>query len=338
MIELASFLNLLISSLTLGATYALGAIGVTLVFSILRFAHFAHGELMILGAFFAFAITELFPGAGPALGLPTAFVLLPVAMALTGLAGMGIDRLFYQPLRRTNSKPIVFVMASLGVMLMLQGLIRLFYGTGTHSLYVDDQKEIFRLALDETVRRSRVTFTEPDILTLIAAVICVIALHLFLTRAKLGKGMRAMSEQPDLARISGVDTRRVVAATWIIGGALACAAGTLLTLDADLKPDRGFELILSIFAATIVGGVGSPYGAIAGGLLVAFAENLAVYTWHVPLQGLQKLTDQWFGPGFYEAPSFFLLIPTEYKTTVPFAILILVLVLRPTGLFRGKVI
>ncbi len=143
--ELVFFVNnVVISGLTIGSIYALGAVGITLIFSILRFAHFAHADLMTLGAFFAFFLTSLFPAAGPAIGLPTAFVMLPLAMALTALSAVYIDKAFYRPLRNHGVKPIVLVMASLGVTLMLQGLIRMFMGTGAPSLYIDDRKEIYR--------------------------------------------------------------------------------------------------------------------------------------------------------------------------------------------------
>jgi branched-chain amino acid transport system permease protein len=114
--------------------------------------------------------------------------------------------------------------------------------------------------------------------------IAVVALHLFLTRSRLGKAMRAMSDNPDLARITGINADHVVWATWAIGGSLAAAAGTLLSLDVTLKPDLSFNLLLPIFAAAIVGGVGKPYGAVAGGFVVGFAESLAVFNWAVLLR------------------------------------------------------
>ncbi len=337
--ELISFLNSgVVVSVANGAAYAMGAIGVTMVFSILRFAHFAHGELMTLGAFFTLALVEAVPGLGPAIGLPTGFVVLPAAMALTAVAAIGLDGMFYKPLRTAGSKPIVFVMASLAVTLMLQGLIRLFYGAGSQTLYVEDQRTVFRISFPEEFATRTMNINEAQILQIVMAVVCVLALHLFLTRAKLGKAMRAMSDEPDLARVSGVDTRRVVAATWVIAAALATAAGALLALDTDLKPDRSFNILLQIFAAAIVGGVGSPYGAIVGGFVVAFAENLAVFNWAVLLRPIERFTADLFGEALFEAPNILLLVSPGYKQVVPFVILMIVLSVRPTGLFRGKVI
>lgn len=337
--ELVAFIkDVIVPGLSTGSVYAMGAIGVTLIFSILRFAHFAHGELMTLGAFITLALTEAFPEVGPLVGLPTAFVLMPMSMLLTAVAAIGIDGVFYKPLRAASSKPIVYVMASIGVTLMLQGLIRLFFGTEAQSLYVGDTREVWRIAFPEDLTRRKININEARILVVITALVCVVALHVFLQKAKLGKAMRAMSDEPDLARISGVDTRRVVMATWIIGGALAAAAGTLLTLDSDLKPDRSFHLLLPIFAATIVGGVGSAYGAIVGGFLIAFAESLAIFNWAQPLRVLERATERWFGEALFDAPNILLIASPEYKLTVPFVILIVVLVVRPTGLLRGKVI
>ncbi|EXJ12936.1 MULTISPECIES: branched-chain amino acid ABC transporter permease [Nitrincola] len=330
--ELVFFINnVLISGAVIGSIYALGAVGITLIFSILRFAHFAHADLMTLGAFFAFFLTALFPAIGPALGLPTAFVMLPLAMGLTALTAVYLDKAFYKPLRAQGVKPIVLVMASLGVTLMLQGLIRMFMGTSSRSLYIDDRKGIHRIDVPFELANRPIVITDPQILLILFLVVAVIALHLFLTRSKLGKAMRAMSDNPDLARVSGINTQKVVTVTWIIAGSLAAAAGTLLSLDVSLKPDLSFMLLLPIFAAAIVGGVGHPYGALAGGFVIGFAETLSVFNWAVLLRPFR---DQlWF-----ELPANLAFVPTEYKITVPFFILLAILVWRPTGLFKGKVL
>ena len=145
--------------------------------------------------------------------------------------------------------------------------------------------------------------------------------------------MRAVSDNPDLARVSGISIDHVVRTTWIISGALAAAAGTLLALDVTLKPDLSFNLILPIFAAAIVGGIGQPYGAIAGGMLVGFTETLSVFNWAILLRPLKP-----YLPDFIELPSKLAFVPTEYKIVVPFFILIAVLIWRPTGIFRGRLL
>lgn len=328
--ELAFFINKgLISGLIIGSVYALGAVGVTLIFGILRFSHFAHGDMMTAGAFVALVCVSLFPAAGEALGLPAAFVLMPVAMVVTALLAMGLDRAFYAPLRAKKVKPVVIVMASIGVMLMLQGLIRLFAGTGTWQLETGGAKAIYRLPF---LGRD-IIITQPQALLIGFTIVAAIALHIFLTRSRMGKAMRAVSDNPDLARVSGISIDSVVRTTWIIAGALAAAGGTLLALDVTLKPDLSYNIILPIFAAAIVGGIGKPYGAIAGGMLVGFAETLSVFNWSVLLRPLRP-----YMPEFIEIPNRIAFVPTEYKIVVPFFILIAVLIWRPTGIFKGRVV
>ena len=323
--ELIFFFNtVLVSGTVLGSIYAIGAIGVTLIFGILRFAHFPHGDMMTAGAFVALVLVWLVPGAGAALGLPAAFVLLPVAMLITAAMAVGLDRVFYRPLRQAGAKPIVIVMASIGVMLMLQGLIRLFAGTDTRQLDEVGAKDIYRIPLGGR----DLVVTEPQLLLFATTIVAVVALHLFLTRSRTGKAMRAVSDNPDLARVSGISIDHVVRTTWIISGALAAAAGTLLALDVTLKPDLSFNLILPIFAAAIVGGIGQPYGAIAGGFVVGYAETLAVFNWSVLLRPLSGVLP-------FELPGTLAVVPTEYKLTVAFVILVVVLLVRPTGIFKG---
>ena len=159
-------------------------------------------------------------------------------------------------------------------------------------------------------------------------VIAVAALHSFLTRSRLGKAMRAMADNADLAQVSGINTKLVVRVTWIIAGALACMAGTMLALDVTLKPDLAFNIVLPIFAAAIVGGLGQAYGAIAGGFLIGFAETLAVFNWSTLLRPLQGILP-------FDLPANLAIVPTEYKLTVAFVILVIVLLWRPTGIFKG---
>lgn len=328
--EILFFLNkVVIAGFIIGSVYALGAVGVTLIFGILRFAHFPHGDMMTAGAFVALVLLWMFPGAGAAVGLPTAFVLMPIAMAVTALFAVGLDRTFYRPMRKAGVKPVVMVMTSIGVMLMMQGLLRLFAGTGTRQLYVDtDAKDIYRVPLGSR----DLVITEPQLLLFATTIAAVVALHLFLTRSRMGKAMRAVSDNPDLARVSGISIDHVVRTTWLIAGALAAAGGTLLALDVTLKPDLSYNIILPIFAAAIVGGVGQPYGAIAGGLLVGFSETLAVFNWSVLLRPLRP-----YLPEFIEIPAKLAFVPTEYKIVVPFFILVAVLIWRPTGIFKGRV-
>lgn len=332
--ELIFFFNkVIISGAAIGSVYAMGAIGVTLVFSILRFAHFAHGDMMTMGAFFAFALTAMFPSAGQFIGLPTGFVMIPFAMLFTAVIAVLLDKSFYQPLRRNNVAPVVMVMASIGVTLMLQGLIRLFGGIEARHFFVAEQKDIFRLALPFESASRKIVITEPQILLFMFTLASVFTLHYILTRTKLGKAMRAVSDNPDLAKVSGINTQKVIVFTWLIAGSLAAAAGTLLSLDVSLKPDLSFNILLPIFAAAIVGGVGHPYGAVVGGFVVGFAETLSIFNWAIFLRPFKDSLPDW-----YEIPAKLSLVPTEYKITVPFFILVVILVWRPTGIFKGKVL
>lgn len=332
--ELVFFINnVVVAGSVTGSIYAIGAVGVTLIFSIMRFAHFAHADMMTFGALMVLVLTTAFPEVGGTVGLPTAVVMLPLAMALTAALAVGIDKGFYKPLRAHGVKPIVMVIGSLGVALILQGLIRLFAGTRAQSLYIAERKEIFRLELPFEAVTRPIIVTEPQVILFILTLAAVIGLHLFLNRTRTGKAMRAMSDNPDLARASGINTSRIVTITWIIAGGLAAVAGTLLSLDVAFKPDLSFFLLLPIFAAAIVGGVGHPYGAIAGGFVVGFAETLAVFNWAVLLRPLQQHFPDWL-----ELPRNLAFVGTEYKIVVPFFILVAILVWRPTGIFKGKVI
>ncbi|PAU77143.1 branched-chain amino acid ABC transporter permease [Halomonas salipaludis] len=332
--ELVFFINnVVVAGSVTGSIYAMGAIGVTLVFSIMRFAHFAHADMMTLGAFVALLLSLAFPGAGSVVGLPTAIVMLPIAMLVTALVAVGIDKAFYKPLRAHGVKPIVIVIGSLGVTLMLQGLLRLFAGTSPQNMYVAERKEIYRLELPFEAVTRPIIVTEPQVTLFILVVAAVVGLHLFLSKTRTGKAMRAMSDNPDLARASGINTNHIVSVTWVIAGSLAAVAGTLLSMDVTFKPDLSFFLLLPIFAAAIVGGVGHPYGAIAGGFVVGFAETLAVFNWAVLLRPFQERLPEWLA-----LPNNLAFVGTEYKIVVPFFILVAILVWRPTGLFKGKVI
>lgn len=328
--ELIFFFNtVLVSGVVLGSIYAIGAIGVTLIFGILRFAHFAHGDMMTMGAFTAFLLAAGLAALGLTVPfLPSGFVVLPVAMAITAVIALGFDKVFYAPLRRRGARPVTLLIASIGVTLMIQGLIRLFFGTGVYSFFETEAKQLIRIPVPlEGVTRT-INFTQPQLLMVVVTVAAVAALHYFLTRTRLGKAMRAMADNADLAQVSGINTKLVVRVTWIVAGSLACLAGTMLALDVTLKPDLAFNIVLPIFAAAIVGGLGQAYGAIAGGFLIGFAETLAIFNWAVLLRPFRD----WLP---FVIPPDLAIVPTEYKLTVAFVILVIVLLWRPTGIFKG---
>ncbi len=327
--ELIFFINrVLISGTVLGSIYALGAIGITLIFGILRFAHFAHGDMMTMGAFIGFVLVGIFTAMGITAPIPMGFVVLPFAMAITAVIALGLDKGFYAPLRRRGVPSVTLMIASIGVTLMIQGLVRLIFGSGTKSFFANEQKEIFRIDMTAFGGSRPITITEPQVLMIVVTVVLMLGLHYFLTRSRLGKAMRAMSDNAALAQVSGINTALVVRVTWLIAGALACVAGTMLALDVALMPDLAFNIVLPIFAAAIVGGLGHVYGAIVGGFLIAFAETLSVFNWTSVLRPLGETIG-------IELPANLALVPTEYKLTVAFVILVITLLARPTGIFKG---
>jgi len=295
---MAEFINFyLIPGVLLGSIYALGAIGITLTFGILRFANFAHGDIMTLGVYFTWSLVQ-FSGLHP-------MVVLPVAMILTVLCSLLIDRAFYKPLR--NAPVIMLVIASFGMMLMVRSVVQFFWGVQLKSVLPGIQMP---MVIGDFLR-----IAPKHIMIITGALVLMFAVHYLLTYTKIGKAMRAMSDSPELARLTGINTERVVMTTWIVGAALACAAGVFLAIDTQVETMMGFKLLLPVFAAAILGGVGRPYGAMVGGLVIGLAEELSSYHWigDTPL----------LNPG--------------YKQGVAFVIMIAMLLWRPSGLFKGKV-
>ncbi|VAW16533.1 High-affinity branched-chain amino acid transport system permease protein LivH (TC 3.A.1.4.1) [hydrothermal vent metagenome] len=327
--ELIFFVNkVMISGMVLGSVYALGAVGITLIFGILRFAHFAQGDMMTMGAFVTFILATIAAGLGIVAPVPLAIVVLPAAMIISAGLALSIDWAFYAPLRKRGAKPVTLLIASIGVTLMIQGMIRLFAGVQNRTFYAETSKRIFRVDVPFFGASRPIVFTEPQVWLIGLTIIAVLALHLFLTRSRLGKGMRAMADNAALAQVSGINTQLVVRVTWLIAGSLAALAGTMLALDVSLKPDLAFNIILPIFAAAIVGGLGQAYGAIAGGFLVGFAETMSVFNWAILLRPFRSVLPDW-------VPNDLSIVPTEYKLTVAFVILVIVLLVKPTGIFKG---
>ena len=326
---LVAFLSFVfIPAAAYGAQLALGALGVTLIYGILRFSNFAHGDTMAFGA----AITIFATWALQAIGvsiypLPTALLALPIGIAATAVLVLATDRVVYRYYRQKKSDPIILVMASVGVMFIMNGLTRVLIGVD--EIRFDDGA---RFVIDVKSFREWTGLTEglalrtTQVITVVVALLVVWALFWFLNRTRSGKAMRAYSDNEDLALLSGIDPEKVVRMTWIIAAALATIAGVLYGLDKAFKPFNYFQILLPIFAAAIVGGLGSPIGAIAGGFIVAFSEVAITYPWKKVAEYL----------GFDTGSSLLQLMSTEYKFAVSFVILILVLLFRPTGLFRGK--
>lgn len=304
-------LQLLADGLVVGSVVSLGAIGVTLTYSILRFANFGHGEYLTWGAYLALTVLTFVLGAaglpameplGPfSFGWPL-LLAIPSAAVLTAGLALAVDRLLFRRLRR--GRAITLVIASFGAALALRNLLQFLYGP-MPEYYTRELQIAVRLVPRDVLGGLRIT---PDaMLVLGLAAVTVVAVHLFLARTTLGRAMRAVSQNPDLARVAGADVEAVVRATWILGAALAAVAGVMAGLTVQLRPQLGFDLLLPLFAAAILGGIGSVWGAVIGGLVVGVAESLAV-----PLVG------------------------AEYRAAAAFVVLVAILLLRPQGLFGER--
>ncbi|MEO3389305.1 branched-chain amino acid ABC transporter permease [Mesorhizobium sp. CAU 1741] len=318
-----------VPGLAYGAQLALGALGVTLVFGILRFSNFAHGDLMAFGTMLTILVTWWLMSVGVSFGpLPTALLALPIG--ILGAIGMSllIDRLVYRFYRKQRSPGIVFVMASVGVMFVLNGVVRLIIGPDEQR-FADGERFLVTVRgfREYTGLAEGLVIRLPVAITVVVAVIVVAALFWFLQYSRTGKAMRAYSDNEDLALLSGINPERVVRVTWIIAAALATIAGVLYGLDKSFRPFTYFQLLLPIFAAAIVGGIGQPLGAIAGGFVIAFSEVTLTYAYKRVLEYLGFAPD-----------SLVQLLSTEYKFAISFVILVLVLLVRPTGIFRGRVL
>ena len=319
-------------ALTYGSQLALGALGVTLVYGVLRFANFAHGDTMAFGAMVAVLITWLLQGMGVSLGpLPTGLLAIPAAIVATVILLLAFDRLVYRFYRRKKSAPVILVIASLGVMLVTNGMVRLLIGPDERR-FVDGERFIISVREFKALTglQEGLAFKTTQGITIATAVILMILLFLFLNRTRVGKSMRAFADNEDLALLSGINPERVVLICWMMVAALATIAGTLYGLDKIFKPFTFFQLLLPMFAAAILGGLGSPIGAIVGGYVVAFSEVLVTYAYKKVLKYV--LPEQLEPTGLAQ------LLSTDYKFAVSFAILVVVLLVRPTGIFRGQTI
>lgn len=299
-------IELVVYGIILGSIIALGAVGLTLVYGILRFANFAHGDLMAIGAYLVlFVISWLFPAlglSGPPLS-PLSFgwpmlVGLVVAMPLTGVVALAIDRVLYRPMRLRRVSPVILAMASLAMALILRSLIYIVWGPD-FLFYTSALRPAWRLPLGVRLK--------PDQVFILAVAAALVALlYLFLQKTRMGKAMRATADNPQLALITGIDTDRVITWTWLLGAALAAAAGVLYGIDAQLRPDMGWNFLLPLFAAVILGGIGNPFGALVGGLILGITQQVSTAY----------------------------LLPT-YKPAVAFLLMIVILLIRPRGIFGG---
>ncbi len=292
--------------IVLGSILTLGAVGLTLIYGIVRFANFAHGDLMTLGAYVTMLFTaQIFPALGitdnrfGSLSFGWIFLLSFIpAILITGGVAVVFDRLVYKRLKDNRVGAVMLAISSLAAAFVIRSLIEILWGTDFH-FYTQGLRPMMDLPLGVKLR--------PDQIFIIAtALVLVFVLYIFLQRTKMGKALRAMADNPDLARVSGIPTERMTSLTWMIGGGMTATSGILLGLDSQLRPEMGWALLLSLFAAVILGGIGNPFGALVGAMTLGIT---------------QQVSTLWLSPA--------------YKPAVAFFLLILILLIRPEGIFGG---
>ena len=299
--------ELIVYGIVLGSIISLGAIGLSLVYGILRFANFAHGDFLTAGAYVAlFMVTGVLSW----IGIPDntfgslsfgwrMVIAFPISMVVVGCVAIALDRILYRKLRQKRSGAVMFAMSSLGAAFIIRMIILIIWGADSLFYRPGLMRPALQLPLGIKIR--------PDqILILFVVLFLVVLLHLFLKKTKMGKAMRATADNMELALISGIDTERIIIWTWGIGGALAAAGGILYGIDVQLHPYMGWNFLIPLFAATILGTIGNIYGALIGGLTIGIAQQVSTA----------------------------FLLPT-YKLAVAFIIMILILLIRPKGIF-GK--
>ncbi len=328
LVALANYV--IIPGFAYGSQLALGALGITLIYGVLRFSNFAHGDTMAFGATLSILGTWWLQSMGVSFGvLPTALLALPFSILGCIALILITDRTVYRFYRVQKANPVIFLIVSMGVMFIMNGVVRFIIGPDDRT-FSDGQRFIMsaREFKAMTGLKEGLAIKTTQGLTVIAAVIVVAVLFWFLERTRTGKSMRAYADNEDLALLSGINPERVVMVTWMIVAALATIAGTLYGLDKVFKPFTYLLLLLPIFSSAIVGGLGNPVGAIAGGFVIAFSEVTITYAWKKVLTYLV--------PSDWAPSSLVQLLSTDYKFAVSFSILIIVLLFRPTGLFKGK--
>lgn len=319
-------------ALSYGSQLALGALAVTLVYAILRFANFAQGDTMAFSTVITILTTWLLQKWGITLGfIPTALLALPLAIIATLIYILLTDKFVYAYYRKQNSKPITVVMASVGVMFVTGGLVRFILGP-EHHVFADGARFIItaREFKSMTGLSEGLAIKTSQFLTITIAILLVGFVFYFLQKTKTGKAMRAYSDNQDLALLSGIDPNKIVRITWVLAAILSTIAGVLYGLDKGFMANAYHQMLLPIFAAVIVGGIGSPMGAIVGGFVISFSELILTYAYKKFL--IYLLPEVW------QPDSLVQFLGTEYKFAVSFMILVIVLLLRPTGIFKGKVI
>ena len=321
-----------VPALSYGSQLALGAIFVSLIYGILRFAYFTAGDLMSFGTMFTILFTWYFQSLGISLGIfPTALLAIPFGIIVTILYVLLKDKLVFSYYRTKKSPPVQLAMVSIGTMFVTQAIVRIIIGPFDRRFF-DGEKFILKANefKEMTGLNEGLTIKSTQVITLLVTIIVVSILFWFLNKTKTGKSMRAYSDNEDLALLSGIDPKKVVMITWVIAAILATIGGALYGLDKSFKPFTYFNNMLPIFAAAIVGGIGNPFGAFLGGYVIAFSEILVTYAYRKFFIYLL--------PESIEPDGLLQLLSTDYKFAVSFSILVVVLLFRPSGIFKGKIL
>ena len=288
---MSMFNQLFLNGIIAGSIYALIALGFAVIYRTVRFFHFAHGVVYATGAYLAYTLII-------SLGV-NSIISFCVAMALSGIVGVGINRLVYKPLRKLKAPNLVFLIASFGIFIFIQNLLQLIYGAQILTIRTGSVKEGHHFL--------GAVITDTQILILAVSILLSAGLWLFVKKTKLGKAMRAVADDPLAASVVGINPERIILAAFAIGSALAGAAGILISLETNIEPTMGMNAILKGIIASIIGGIGSIPGAIFGGLFLGLAENL----------GIWKISAGW-------------------KDCIAFVILIIFLLFRPGGIMGVK--
>jgi len=244
---------------------------------------------------------------------------------------LSIDTFVFKYYRNNKSPPVQLAMVSIGVMFVTQAVVRIIIGPSDQRFF-DGEKFIIKARefKEMTGLNEGLALKSTQVITVLVTVILVSLLFWFLNKTKTGKSMKAYSDNEDLALLSGIDPKKIVMITWIIAGILATIGGALYGLDKSFKPFTYFNNMLPIFAAAIVGGIGNPFGAFLGGYVIAFSEIFLTYAY--------KKFFMYILPESMEPESLVQLLSTDYKFAVSFSILVIVLLYRPSGIFKGKVL
>lgn len=288
--QLLRLTQLTVNGIALGSIIALAAVGLTLTYGILRLANFAHGDFMTLGAY----LTWIANRSGVNI-----WISMLLGAGFTVGAMLLCEKLLWSPMRSARATSTTLIIMSIGLALFVRNGIILIWGGNNQS---------YDLPVVAAIDILRVKVPFFDLVVVALALLAILGLHFLLQNTKIGKAMRAVADNVDLARVSGINVERVVIWTWVIAGTLTSLGGGMLGLTEAVRPNMGWFLILPMFAAVILGGIGNPYGAIAGALVIGIAQEVSTY---------------W--------------LPTEYKLAVALLIMVLVLLIRPQGLFKGTI-